>query len=154
MMDLILWRHAITEPGDPDHLRKLTERGAKDAALVAQWLRSHLPQGTAQVLSSPAVRARQTAHCLGPDHRISDALSPGSNAGAVLAETGWPDGDGTLVVVGHNPWIGELAALVLTGRSERWAIRKGGLWWFTRRPGDDARPEVLVKAVISPELLR
>jgi phosphohistidine phosphatase len=153
-MDLILWRHAMAEPGGPDHLRKLTVRGEKDALLVARWLRRHVPQHALRVVSSPAERARQTAQALQPGCACSETLGTGSTAEAVLAETGWPDGEGTLVVVGHNPWIGELAALVATGRVERWAIRKGGLWWFTRRPGDDGRAEVLVKAVISPELLR
>jgi phosphohistidine phosphatase len=153
-MDLILWRHALTEDGSPDHLRRLTARGEKDAVLVARWLDARLTAGPVRVLASPTTRTRQTAQALRSDHEVSDALGPEASAVDVLSHTGWPQGDATVIVVGHNPWIGELAALVCSGRTDRWAIRKGGLWWFTHRPGDDGRAEVLVKAVISPELLR
>ena len=37
-MDLILWRHAEAEPGAPDHGRRLTPKGEKQAARMAAWL--------------------------------------------------------------------------------------------------------------------
>ena len=46
-MDLILWRHAEAENGSPtlpDHKRRLTARGEKQARKVARWLRQHLPR--------------------------------------------------------------------------------------------------------------
>ena len=56
VMELILWRHAEAEPGEPDLGRKLTAKGEKQARRVAEWLHSHLPQ-TAKIYVSPA-RAR------------------------------------------------------------------------------------------------
>jgi phosphohistidine phosphatase len=153
-MDLILWRHATAEDGEPDHLRNLTERGRKDAELMAGWLRRHLSEGRTQVLSSPTNRTRQTVQALTDDYQVSEALGPGASAAAVLEATGWPERGGTSIVVGHNPWISELAALVCTGRDDRWAMRKGALWWFTSRAAGGGRSQVLVKAVMSPELLR
>ncbi len=46
-MDLILWRHAEAEDGDatlPDHKRRLTPRGEKQAKKVARWLHQNLPR--------------------------------------------------------------------------------------------------------------
>lgn len=149
-MDLILWRHAQADDGTPDLSRRLTPRGEKDAALIGGWLRKRIPEGTAAVASSPARRALQTADALGLSYETLDAIAPGASPESVIAATGWPDRrTGTLVVVGHQPWIGEVAAAILTGRPEPWPVRKAGFWWLSWRDG-----EVLVKAVMSPELLR
>ena len=59
-MELILWRHAEAEPGEPDLGRKLTAKGEKQARRVAEWLQTRLPQ-TAKIYVSPARRAQQTA---------------------------------------------------------------------------------------------
>ena len=59
-MDLILWRHADAEDGADDMARRLTPRGEKQAAAMAEWLRARLPRNYT-VLASPAVRAQQTA---------------------------------------------------------------------------------------------
>ena len=53
-MDLILWRHAEAEPGEPDLGRRLTAKGHKQAERVGSWLDGHLPQ-TTRILVSPAV---------------------------------------------------------------------------------------------------
>jgi len=159
-MELILWRHAHAEDGVPDLERRLTGRGRTDARRVGGWLSERLRSSGPRVLSSPAVRARQTADALGVDYEVVDALAPGASAAAAIAASGWAEeGAGTragaggrgrtVVLVGHNPWIGEVVARLVGGLDEGWAIRKGGLWWLVRREDD-----VLVKAVMSPELLR
>jgi phosphohistidine phosphatase len=149
-MDLILWRHAQAEDGSPDDARRLTARGEKDAALVAGWLHKRIPKGPTMVLSSPTRRTRRTADALGMPYETLDAIGPGASPEAVIAAIGWPDRRaGTVVVVGHQPWIGEVASAILTGRPEPWPIRKAAFWWLSWRDG-----EVLVKAALSPELLR
>jgi phosphohistidine phosphatase len=62
-MELILWRHAEAEIGEPDLGRKLTPRGEKQARRVAEWLHAQLPD-SARILVSPATRAQQTAKAL------------------------------------------------------------------------------------------
>ena len=62
-MELILWRHAEAEDGEPDLARKLTPRGNKQARRAAEWLDRHLPDRT-RILVSPAIRAQQTAAAL------------------------------------------------------------------------------------------
>jgi phosphohistidine phosphatase len=152
-MDLILWRHAQAEDGVPDAGRRLTPRGQRDAARMARWLLERLPTD-AVVLSSPARRARETVAALGREPVVLDALAPGAAADDVIAACGWPGRrDDTVLVVGHNPWIGQVIARLVGGGDAAWPIRKGALWWLSRREGERGS-EVLVKAVLAPDLLR
>ena len=60
-MDLILWRHAEAHDpheGEHDLTRRLTSRGEKHAARMADWLDQQLPEGV-RILCSPAVRLEQ-----------------------------------------------------------------------------------------------
>jgi phosphohistidine phosphatase len=149
-MELILWRHAQAEDGTPDEARRLTARGERDAARVADWLRERLPPDTTTVLSSPTRRTRQTADALGLPYGVSERIAPGADVESVIAAAGWPDRrEGTLVLVGHQPWIGEVTAALVAGRPDPWPMRKAGFWWLGWRE----RGEVLVKAVITPEML-
>jgi phosphohistidine phosphatase len=149
-MDLILWRHAQAEDGAPDLERRLTARGREDAKRVGAWLLARLPADRVRVLSSPAVRSRQTADALGLRYDVVDALAPGADADAAIAASGWAGGgDAIVIVVGHNPWIGEAVARLVGGCEDGWPIRKGGAWWLSRREDD-----VLVRAVVSPDLVR
>lgn len=148
-MELILWRHAEAEDGMPGTERKLTAKGVKQAERMAAWLRQKLPKG-AVVLVSPALRAQQTAQALTRKFETSDALDATATPESVLAAAGWPDGKATVIVVGHQPTLGAVAALALTGRAMPWSVKKGALWWIERRERD--RTTVL-RAVISPDLL-
>src|SRR5512140_2504847 len=111
-MDLILWRHADAEPGVPDAARRLTPKGERQAEKMGAWLDRHLPEDT-RILVSPAVRAQQTALGLGRKFRTVEEVAPGASAAAVLAAAGWPGGRETVLVVGHQPTLGEVAALLL-----------------------------------------
>ena len=150
-MDLILWRHAEAEEGGPDLERKLTSRGQKHAARVADWLLQRLPSKFA-VVSSPARRARQTADALGVDHKTTQKLAPDATVGEVIDAASWPARKGALVLVGHQPLFGRVAAYLVSGQEEEWTIKKGGLWWLAYRERDD-EPQVVVRAVVAPDLL-
>ena len=153
-MDLVLWRHAEAEPGEPDLGRKLTPKGEKQARRVAEWLHNRLPD-SAKIYASPARRAQQTAQALAEvTHRkfkTLDALSPSATAREVLEAIGWNGGKGTLVVVGHQPTLGEIASRVMNGREQDWPIKKGGLVWISHRDSPGGTDPVL-RAVISPDL--
>ena len=150
-MELILWRHADAEDGIPDAERKLTAKGLKQAARMAKWLRARIPD-SAVVLASPAKRAQQTAQALTPDFKTVAELGLAASAEGVLRAAGWPDREGCVVVVGHQPTLGETAALALTGKKEPWSVKKGAVLWFVRR--DDVEPaRTQLRAVISPDLL-
>lgn len=153
-MDLILWRHAEAEAGDPDHGRKLTSKGEKQARRVADWLRSRLPE-SAKIYASPAKRAQQTALALADAMhrkiRTLDALAPDAAPDEVLDAIGWSSAKGTLIVVGHQPTLGQIASRVLAGRDGEWPIKKGGLVWISQRDSD-AGSETALRAAISPDL--
>ena len=150
-MDLILWRHAEAVDWVPDLARELTPKGHRQANDLAKWLRQRLPKGTV-ILVSPAARAQQTAQALTSDFKTVKDLSPGASPEAVLSAAGWPEQSGAVLVVGHQPALGEVAALLLSGEPGEWSIKKGGVWWLTYRDrGDQA--EVQVKAVMSPDLV-
>jgi phosphohistidine phosphatase len=147
-MELILWRHADAEDGTPDDERKLTAKGEKQAQRVAAWLKERLPADVL-VLASPARRARATAQALTRKFEIVQEIGTSANPQSVLKAAGWPRGDGTVVVVGHQPTLGQTAALIVTGREAGWGVKKAGLWWFEDRD----RGDVIVRAVIAPDLL-
>jgi phosphohistidine phosphatase len=116
MRRLLLLRHAKTErasPGERDRDRKLTERGRQDAPIIGAYLARHrlVPD---LVVASPAARTRETwelvaaalgkAPHLATDERIYNA---GTDA---LVELIRETGDvRTLLVVGHNPGLHDLA---------------------------------------------
>ncbi len=147
-MDLILWRHADAESGVPDEDRKLTAKGEKQAERMAAWLKENLPKDVV-VLASPARRARDTAEVLTKKFDTIREVGTSASAQAVLKVAGWPRGDRTVVVVGHQPTLGQAAALALTGETADWSIKKGAIWWLVARSPN----EVVVRAVIAPDIL-
>lgn len=148
-MELILWRHAEAENGAPDTERALTKRGRRQAKAVALWLAERLPKRCA-ILVSPAVRAQQTAAALGRKFVTAPEIDVGARAREVLARAGWPDGRRPVLVVGHQPTLGRVAARVLSGVEAEWSIRKGALVWIERRDRDGA---VILRAAIDPDLV-
>jgi phosphohistidine phosphatase len=153
-MDLILWRHAEAEPGGadlPDLERQLTPKGQKQAKRMGQWLDSQLPQGC-RILASPAVRTVQTAEGLDRKYKIHPGLAPEAEAEAVLLAANWPNGKETVLIIGHQPTLGQAAALLMTGQALEWEMKKAAAWWFSQRePGE---PEsIYLKAVMSADLV-
>ncbi len=150
-MDLILWRHAEAEEGTPDLARRLTPRGHKHAERVAQWMLQRLP-ARFLVLASPAERTQQTARALGVPFKTVRALAPGASVAQILNAAEWPDRKGAVVVVGHQPDLGQVAAFLLSDTQGDWTLKKGGLWWLTNRVRND-ESQVVVRAVMAPDLL-
>jgi phosphohistidine phosphatase len=137
-MELILWRHAEAHDGSPDAERKLTAKGKRQAKRVANWLRKRLPRDV-RIVVSPAVRAQRTARELSRRFETVPAVGLSARADGLLKAAGWPDaGDVTVVVVGHQPTLGEAAALALTGRAAPWSLQKGALIWIKSPDGDGA----------------
>ncbi|MEZ5608654.1 MAG: histidine phosphatase family protein [Burkholderiaceae bacterium] len=153
-MDLILWRHAeAEEPGEgaDDLQRPLTPRGQRQATRMAAWLDRQLPDGL-RVLVSPAVRTQQTAQALGRKFKLRDELAPVATPDDLLAVVQWPRGRGTVLVVGHQPVLGQAAARLLGMAGPDCAIRKGAVWWLRQRERQGVSETVLL-AVQAPDLL-
>jgi phosphohistidine phosphatase len=154
-MDLILLRHAQAEDGTPDAARRLTPRGERDAALIARWITRRLPERNVSLLSSPTRRTRQTADAFGRRYELSDRIGPLAGVEDVIDLTGWPDRrDGVLIIVGHQPWIGEVIATLVSGQTEPWLVRKGAFWWLTSPVEDSRHAPARVRAMLAPDLLR
>jgi phosphohistidine phosphatase len=149
-MDLILWRHADAAPGEPDIDRPLTAKGLRQAARVGAWLDRRLPKRCA-ILVSPAIRAQQTAAALERKFRTFDELAPGVSPQRMLAATGWPDATGTVVIVGHQPALGEAAALLMAGEPSEWWMQKGALWWLSNR--ERSRGAAVLRAAIGADFI-
>ncbi len=144
---LILWRHAHAEEGLADSARRLTSRGHKQAARIAQWLDARLPDQY-RLIVSPAVRAQQTARALSRKFLTDHELSVDTNPSRMIAAINWPESGGTTVLVGHQPSLGALAALLIGRHNESWNIRKGAVWWLEHRDGG-----VSIRAIIDPSLI-
>ena len=151
-MELILWRHAEAEdPGaQGDLARELAKKGRKQAEAMAHWLNVRL-QGQWRVLASPAARAIQTVAPLGRDYEVRPKLDPAGRVEDYLREADWPRG-GNVLVVGHQPTIGEVVARLLGDRAGDVAVKKGAIWWFATR-ARDGEWETVVKAAIEPGML-
>ena len=141
-MDLILWRHAEALDTVPDARRKLSSRGERQAMQMAQWLRPRLPKHT-RILVSPATRTQQTAQALGLPFETSARLATDASVADLIAATEWPTAGGAILVVGHQPTLGRLAALLLSGQEADWTVKKGSVWWFSNRVRDGETQTVL-----------
>lgn len=152
-MNLILWRHAEAEDSAPSDLaRQLTTRGRKQAQGMAKWLRARLEEDTV-ILASPAARTIQTVESLTDQYRVVRELAPGASVDDVLNAARWPEGiAATVVIVGHQPTLGHVAARLVAHSDTSWPVKKSGVWWLSSR-SRDADEQAVLRAVISPDLL-
>jgi phosphohistidine phosphatase len=153
-MDLILWRHAEAEllgPGGDDLLRALTPKGERQARRMAEWLNLRLP-ATTRVLSSPARRCRSTVEALGREARVVPGLAPDAAPQALIEAARWPRSAEAVLICGHQPTLGQLAALLLAGEAQDWAVKKGAVWWLRSRERDGVA-EVTLQAMQAADCL-
>ena len=158
-MDLILWRHAyarrIDNPelvnDESDLARELTPRGHAQAKASAKWLRRHLSAST-KVLCSPAIRCQETAAYLEMDVRLVDRLKPSANASDILDVAKWPECKSPVLVVGHQPALGEVLAQLLQCSAGATSVRKSGIWWLRHRVRDGVGQTTVV-TVVSPDMV-
>jgi phosphohistidine phosphatase len=153
-MDLILWRHAeaidLELVGD-DMARTLTPRGDKQATRMAAWLDRQLPDG-AKVFASPAERTQQTVRALGRKYKTSSAIAPLSNVDELLGLVQWPHAKGCVLVVGHQPTLGQTIARLVGLTEGECAVKKGAVWWLRYRERE-AGGQTVVVTVQTPDLL-
>lgn len=149
-MELILWRHAEAKDGTPDEARPLSRKGRGDASRMARWLNAHLPQNC-RILVSPAVRAVQTAEALERKFKLHPGLAPGAYPEDILEAAKWPDARGCVLVVGHQPSLGQVASLLVAGAPQDWRIRRSAVWWIAQRKRGDASSNY-IRAVMAPDL--
>ena len=125
-MRLYLVRHAQAAPGEPDELRPLTREGREQARALGERLRDEDVHPDA-LLTSPLLRARETggelARALEVEAEPDERLAPGASVEDIRAAI---EGRGErVVVVGHQPDCGEIAAALTGGPEPRFPA--GGL---------------------------
>ncbi|MBY0499747.1 MAG: histidine phosphatase family protein [Nitrosomonas sp.] len=150
-MDLILWRHAEAEEGFPDAARKLTAEGLNQAKCMSDWLKSKLPKNT-KVIASPTQRTQQTATALCSDFITEAAVGPGANVHDILTVADWPNFQGAIVIVGHQPTLRNVASYLIPTIPVALSVKKGSVWWIRYQKNKNGFEPVL-HTVIYPEML-
>lgn len=138
MKSLILLRHGPAghrdePPAQDDDRRPLTRKGRKVSRDVARAMR-RLGARPQAIATSPLVRAEETARIvadamgLADDLATCDALLPGTAVPEVIdALVPLLDAVDSLLVVGHEPDLSRLAAMLVSGRPQAvLELRKGG----------------------------
>ena len=141
--NIIVWRHAEAEQadfelGEQDNARQLTVKGQTQANRMAKWLKQHLPKDTV-LICSPAARALQTAEALNYKIQLHDGLKPSASLVDVLNVLTEFTQQKNIIIVGHQPWLGQLVAYLFEQLScdvadmKSLSIKKGAVWWLRRR---------------------
>ena len=126
-MLLLLVRHAHAGDRDPDRWpddreRPLNDKGRKTQRRVSRGL-AKLELAPTAVLTSPWTRAAQTAEIIVSELGLpqppvpSEALATVPDLSRLADDIGEPGNNAIVALVGHSPWIEELAALLLTGET-------------------------------------
>ncbi|MFV1922673.1 MAG: SixA phosphatase family protein [Methylotenera sp.] len=159
--NIMLWRHADALPignNIPDDIsRPLSKKGRQQAKTMAAWLKRYLPKDTI-IISSHALRSKQTAIALTNDFVLSDSIAPGASLEKVIESiNSLSDGnksESNLLIVGHQPWLGQLAACLLNPIPDAKSlnIKKAAVWWFKRVENQSANAFDLI-TVQTPSLL-
>jgi phosphohistidine phosphatase len=139
-MNLYLIRHAIAEEENAsgeDSQRELTDKGAKKMRLIAKGLRT-LGIEFDQILTSPYIRAQQTADILADVFKmkksvsVSENLTPMGDPDLLLAEINENYTVNSLAIVGHEPYLSTLVSLLTAdGAPVEMTFKKGGICYLS-----------------------
>jgi phosphohistidine phosphatase len=154
-MRLYIVRHAVAEPGErgrSDAARALTPRGRARFRRTVAGLR-RLGVRFDRLYHSPKLRAVETADLLGRLVRGETAVTPHLARPPGAGLLGAVRGD-QVALVGHEPWLGALAAWLVTGdrrRGAQFGLKKGGVLVLE----GDLRPGAMrLVAALPPKVLR
>lgn len=153
-MDLIFWRHAEAHDaleGGSDLLRALTPQGEQQAARMALWLNRHVPADT-RILASPARRTEQTALALNRPFKLHAELAPTASLAQLLTLTQGQGLPSTLLIVGHQPTLGQAIGQLIGCKAAACCVKKGAVWWLRSRQRGGVNQTVLL-SVQSPGML-
>ena len=151
--NIILWRHAeavnlldldseFNHNVQDDMARALTTNGQQQAKKMAHWLAQHLPCDT-NFQCSPALRAFQTADALKHKININQAFKPGINLLQALNAMAHLPKEGNLLLLGHQPYLGQLAAYLLGISEIEIHIKKGAIWWLRHLESAPGRYQIM-----------
>ena len=123
MRELILLRHAHAEPasaGQDDIDRPLSRQGLAEAEAAGRWLKEHGYQPE-RIITSPARRTRETLEQvllgLGYVEQLQDPRVYDATPGALMQVADEHRQLSRVLLVGHNPGLEQMAALLSSGQS-------------------------------------
>ncbi len=163
-MILYIVRHAIAVPrgtsGIKDDERALTEEGIEKMVRASKGLVSlgYIPE---IILSSPLIRARQTAEILvktfgkGVELEIIPALAPSGSRQKLYGEIGMrAKKHQSLMLVGHQPSLGEIAGEIAWGSAEHHVDFKKGGACAIELESVQGTPKGTMVSLLTPSILR
>jgi phosphohistidine phosphatase len=135
-MNLYILRHGIAvEHGaagyEDDDQRPLTGKGERKVWMIAEAMKA-LEISFDSILSSPLVRARQTAEIVAEAFKakkrmeLTDTLSPQESAKLLIEYLGEQGAVDDVLLVGHEPFLSRLISLLISGDSESSILLKKG----------------------------
>lgn len=164
-LELILLRHGLAQPHGSveDRQRALIPEGCQRTRRVCQRARQ-LGLQAPLLITSPLVRACQTAEIaveegLAPSLRCSEALAPGGDPWPLLQD--WcarPTAEGSprLILVGHEPDLGDLACRLIGAPAGALALKKAGialLAWPQGAPPSSTTNPAQLRLLLTPKML-
>jgi phosphohistidine phosphatase len=160
-MRLYLFRHGIARDahkGEDDAARPLTQEGARLTTAAAQGL-AQLIDRPDVILSSPRLRALQTAELLGQvfDRKPEILKETGVDAPAAIIHHLRKRDESSIIVVGHEPTLGTLAQQLVAGVAEPCGIelKKAGCAFLEIAWGKSDRPvHAMLHWLVTPAILR
>ena len=141
-MNLYIVRHAIavdeeTAGYGSDSERPLTEKGRKKMRQIAKGLRN-LGVEFDLILSSPYVRARETAEILADVFKMkknitfSESLIPLANPELLIGEINQTYSVESIAIVGHEPHLSTLIGILVAENAKLdVTLKKGGVCYIT-----------------------
>ncbi len=158
-MNLYLIRHAHALAETEDAGRPLSAKGHAQVKSLAKFLRAKPAFAPAEVWHSPLARSRQTARllaaALAPTAKISEiaGLEPENPPRTVAARLKPVRHD--LAIVGHEPHLSLLAALLVTGAvtPDIFKLRKAAVLCLDREDAASPTAPWRVRWLLAPELL-
>lgn len=137
---IFLIRHADAVPNEDDHARPLSDKGKDQVALICSALKAYGGFNPAEIWHSPLVRSRETAALLRRGLGLAAplvlkvGLEPDDNPETIASVLNGETQD--VAVVGHEPHLGVLAALMVEGASKApffYPFPKAGVLALTRK---------------------
>ncbi|MFN9545655.1 MAG: SixA phosphatase family protein [Cyanobacteriota bacterium] len=165
-LELILLRHGLAEPHGSveDRLRALTPQGRQRTLRVCQRA-SQLGLQASSLISSPLVRARQTADIaveagLAPALSCDEALAPGMDPWPLI-HNWWVRGResaaaGKVILVGHEPDLSLLACRLIAAPAGALTLKKAGiavLAWSGTAPFPSTASPAQLRLLLTPKVL-
>ena len=154
-MHLYLIQHGDAKGEQEDPERSLSDKGRRDAEKVAGFLAANIEFAVENIYHSGKLRAQQTAEIFARHvpsaHTLTkaDGLSPLDNPSQWAKKLGEIGAD--TMIVGHMPYLGSLAALLLCGNAEGKIVefKMGGIVCLKKDPSGWA-----LEWAVTPDILK